>query len=71
MEALRELLNEGLQELVSIVLATVYITATLLYLDWGLGAAAVATAGPLYLLVRSFRRRSSRVYSEKSSAMAA
>ncbi|KAA6213878.1 ABC transporter ATP-binding protein [Streptomyces albofaciens JCM 4342] len=70
-EALRELLNEGLQELVSIVLATVYITATLLYLDWGLGAAAVATAGPLYLLVRSFRRRSSRVYSEKSSAMAA
>ncbi len=70
-EALRELLNEGLQELVSIILATVYITATLLYLDWGLGAAAVATAGPLYLLVRSFRRRSSRVYSEKSSAMAA
>ncbi|WP_030673504.1 ABC transporter ATP-binding protein [Streptomyces rimosus] len=70
-EALRELLNEGLQELVSIVLATVYITATLLYLDWGLGAAAVATAGPLYLLIRSFRRRSRRVYSEKSSAMAA
>ncbi|KOT93801.1 ABC transporter [Streptomyces sp. NRRL F-5755] len=70
-EALRELLNEGLQELVSIVLATVYITATLLYLDWGLGAAAVATAGPLYLLVRSFRRRSGRVYGEKSSAMAA
>ncbi|MFI9229599.1 ABC transporter ATP-binding protein [Streptomyces rimosus] len=70
-EALRELLNEGLQELVSIILATIYITATLLYLDWGLGAAAVATAGPLYLLVRSFRRRSSRVYSEKSSAMAA
>ncbi|MEU7156792.1 ABC transporter ATP-binding protein [Streptomyces chrestomyceticus] len=70
-EALRELLNEGLQELISIVLATVYITATLLYLDWGLGAAAVATAGPLYLLVRSFQRRSQRVYSVKSSAMAA
>ncbi|MEV5595071.1 ABC transporter ATP-binding protein [Streptomyces sp. NPDC052496] len=70
-EALRELLNEGLQELISIVLATVCITATLLYLDWGLGAAAVATAGPLYLLVRSFQRRSQRVYSVKSSAMAA
>lgn len=70
-EALRELLNEGLQELMSIVLATVYITATLLCLDWGLGAAAVATAGPLYLLVRSFQRRSQRVYSVKSSAMAA
>ncbi|WP_030018243.1 ABC transporter ATP-binding protein [Streptomyces monomycini] len=70
-EALRELLSEGLQELISITLATVYITATLLYLDWGLGAAAVATAGPLYLLVRSFQRRSQRVYSVKSSAMAA
>ncbi|OKI09234.1 ABC transporter [Streptomyces sp. CB02923] len=70
-EALRELLTEGLQELISIVLATVYITATLLYLDWGLGAAAVATAGPLYLLIRSFQRRSQRVYSVKSSAMAA
>ncbi|MFH9423313.1 ABC transporter ATP-binding protein [Streptomyces sp. NPDC017529] len=70
-ESLRELLNEGLQELIGIVLATVYITATLLYLDWGLGAAAVATAGPLYLLVRSFQRRSIRVYGEKSSAIAA
>ncbi|MFI9051093.1 ABC transporter ATP-binding protein [Streptomyces sp. NPDC053427] len=70
-ESLRELLEEGLQELIVIVLQTFFITATLLYLDWGLGAAAVATAGPLYLLVRSYQRRSRRVYSTKSTATAA
>ncbi|REK91245.1 ABC transporter ATP-binding protein [Streptomyces inhibens] len=69
-ESLRELLDEGLQELITIVLSTVFITATLLYLDWGFGAAALASAGPLHLFVRSFRRRSQRVYSAKSTAMA-
>lgn len=69
-ESLRELLEEGLQELIMIVLSTVYITVTLLWLDWGLGAAALASAAPLALLVRSFRRRAHRVYSAKSTAMA-
>ncbi|WP_242587396.1 ABC transporter ATP-binding protein [Streptomyces sp. MST-110588] len=70
-ESLRELLNEGLQELLVVVLSTLYITATLLYLDWELGLAAIASAGPLYFLVRSFQRRSMRVYSAKSTATAA
>ncbi|WP_326618375.1 ABC transporter ATP-binding protein/permease [Streptomyces decoyicus] len=69
-ESLRELLEEGLQELVTIILSTVYITATLVYLDWGFGAAALVSAVPLALLVRSFRHRSHRVYSAKSTAMA-
>ncbi|MGW1374566.1 ABC transporter ATP-binding protein [Streptomyces sp. NPDC002446] len=69
-EALRDLLEEGLQELMAIALGTVYITVTLIGLDWGLGAAAVASGVPLYLLVRSYRRRTHRVYSAKSTAMA-
>ncbi|MEV0373689.1 ABC transporter ATP-binding protein [Streptomyces sp. NPDC050636] len=70
-ESLRELLDEGLQELITVVLSTVFITATLVFLDGGFGAAAIASAGPLYLLVRSFQRRSQRVYSTKSTAIAA
>ncbi|WP_329146259.1 ABC transporter ATP-binding protein/permease [Streptomyces sp. NBC_01456] len=69
-ESLRELLDEGLQELITIVLSTVYITVTLLWLDLGLGAAALASGAPLALLLRSFRHRSHRVYRAKSSAMA-
>ncbi|MET8676751.1 ABC transporter ATP-binding protein [Streptomyces sp. NPDC004647] len=70
-EALRELLNEGLEELLGVGLSIVYISALLLYLDWSLGAAAVLSFGPLYLLVRSFRRRSMAVYSKRSTAIAA
>lgn len=69
-ESLRELLEEGLQELITVALSTIYITATLIWLDWGFGAAALVSAGPLALLVRSFRHRSHRVYSAKSTAMA-
>ncbi|WP_030258299.1 ABC transporter ATP-binding protein [Streptomyces violens] len=70
-ESLRELLNDGLQELVGVVLSIVYVTAMLLYLDWGLGAAAVLSAGPLLLFIRSYRRRSKRVYARRSTAIAA
>ncbi|MFF3540580.1 ABC transporter ATP-binding protein [Streptomyces platensis] len=70
-EALRELLDEGLQELITVFLSSVYITVMLLWLDGGLGAAALASAGPLALLVRSFRHRSHRAYGAKSTAMAA
>ncbi|MFD5394405.1 ABC transporter ATP-binding protein [Streptomyces sp. NPDC127097] len=70
-EALRELLDEGLQELITVFLSSVYITVMLLWLDGGLGAAALASAGPLALLVRSFRHRSHRSYGAKSTAMAA
>lgn len=68
--ALRSLLTKGLEDIVSAVLTTVYITGLLLYLDWQLGLAAVAVGGPLYLTVRSFRRRATRAYRARSSAMA-
>ncbi|MFC9925298.1 ABC transporter ATP-binding protein [Streptomyces sp. NPDC127190] len=70
-ESLRELLNEGLQELVTVVLSFVYISALLLWLDLGLGAVAVVSFVPLYLLVRLYQRRAGRVYRERSTAIAA
>jgi ATP-binding cassette subfamily B protein len=70
-ESLRELLNEGLQELVTVILSFLYISAMLLWLDLGLGAVAVASFVPLYLLVRLYRRRAGRVYRARSTAIAA
>ncbi|WP_399889221.1 ABC transporter ATP-binding protein [Streptomyces sp. BBFR51] len=70
-EALRELLDEGLQELVTVILSFVYIAALLLWLDLGLGAVAVASFVPLYALVRLYRRRAGRVYRQRSTAIAA
>ncbi|MEU1519974.1 ABC transporter ATP-binding protein [Streptomyces sp. NPDC005811] len=70
-ESLRELLNEGLQELVTVVLSFVYISAMLLWLDLGLGAVAVASFVPLYLLVRIYQRRAGRVFTVRSTAIAA
>ncbi|MFG2951221.1 ABC transporter ATP-binding protein [Streptomyces adustus] len=69
-ESLRELLNEGLQELVTVLLSFVYIAAMLLWLDLGIGAVAVASAVPLYLLVRLYQRRAGEVYRERSTAIA-
>jgi ATP-binding cassette subfamily B protein len=70
-ESLRELLNDGLQELVTVVLSFVYISALLLWLDLGLGALALASLAPLYLLVRLYQRRAGRVYRARSTAIAA
>ncbi|WP_333736575.1 ABC transporter ATP-binding protein [Streptomyces sp. IBSBF 2806] len=70
-EALRELLEEGLQELVSVVLSFLFISAMLLWLDLGLGAVAVASFVPLYLLVRIYQRRAGRVFTARSTAIAA
>ncbi|MGW2558074.1 ABC transporter ATP-binding protein [Streptomyces sp. NPDC001514] len=70
-ESLRELLSEGLQELVAVVLAFVYISAMLLWLDLGIGGLAVLSFVPLYLLVRLYRRRAAVVFSERSTAIAA
>ncbi|OLZ64874.1 ABC transporter [Streptomyces sp. IMTB 2501] len=70
-ESLRELLNDGLQELVTVVLSFVYISALLLWLDLGLGAVAVASFVPLYLLIRMYQRRAGRVFRERSTAIAA
>ncbi|MEU9589682.1 ABC transporter ATP-binding protein [Streptomyces sp. NPDC048193] len=70
-ESLRELLSEGLQELVTVILSFVYISAMLLWLDLGLGAVAVASFVPLYGLVRLYQRRAGRVYRKRSTAIAA
>ncbi|MFE9776034.1 ABC transporter ATP-binding protein [Streptomyces sp. NPDC005931] len=70
-ESLRELLEEGLQELVMVVLSCVYISVLLLWLDLGLGAVAVASFVPLYGLVRLYQRRAGRVYRQRSTAIAA
>ncbi|MFD7918776.1 ABC transporter ATP-binding protein [Streptomyces sp. NPDC059740] len=70
-ESLRELLDEGLSELLALVVSTVYILVTMLFLDWQIGLAALVSALPLYLRVRSFRTRSVRAYARKSTATAA
>ncbi|MFF0744063.1 ABC transporter ATP-binding protein [Streptomyces sp. NPDC004111] len=70
-ESLRELLSEGLQELIAVVLSFVSISVLLLWLDLGLGAVAVASFVPLYLLVRLYQRRVGVVFSHRSSAIAA
>ncbi|MCW7944256.1 ABC transporter [Streptomyces hygroscopicus] len=70
-ESLRELLSEGLQELVTVILSFVYISAMLLWLDPGLGAVAVASLVPLYWLIRLYRRRAGRIFRRRSTAIAA
>ncbi|MEU8708107.1 ABC transporter ATP-binding protein [Streptomyces sp. NPDC048565] len=70
-ESLRELLSEGLQELIGVVLSFVSISLMLLWLDLGIGSIAVASFVPLYLLVRNYRRRAAKAYSARSSAIAA
>ncbi|HWM38432.1 MAG TPA: ABC transporter ATP-binding protein [Streptomyces sp.] len=69
--SLRELLDEGLQELLAVIISVVYILAMLLWLDTGLGGAALVSLVPLALLVRDFQRRSMRVYRTRSTAIAA
>ncbi|MET9721512.1 ABC transporter ATP-binding protein [Streptomyces zaomyceticus] len=69
-ESLRELLSEGLQELIGVLLSFVSIAAVLLWLDLGIGAVAVASFVPLYLLVGLYRRRAGAVYAERSTAIA-
>ncbi|MCF6525183.1 ABC transporter ATP-binding protein [Streptomyces sp. JJ36] len=69
-EALRELLDEGLQELLTVVVSVGYILVLLLTLDVGLGGAAVLSFLPLWLLVRVFQRRSRRIHRTKSTATA-
>ncbi|WP_330240805.1 ABC transporter ATP-binding protein [Streptomyces sp. NBC_00525] len=70
LEALRELLEEGLQELIHVFLSFLSIAVVLLWLDLATGAAAVLSFLPLYLLVRQYRRRSSVIFSARSSAIA-
>lgn len=70
-ESLRELLSEGLQELIGVVLSFVSISLMLLWLDFGTGAAAVLSFVPLYLLVRLYQRRAGVIFASRSTAIAA
>ncbi|NGO76714.1 ABC transporter ATP-binding protein [Streptomyces sp. YC504] len=70
-ESLRELLSEGLQELITVILSFVYIAAMLLWLDLGLGAVAVVSFVPLYLLIRLYQRRAGRIFRRRSTTIAA
>ncbi|MEV2256427.1 ABC transporter ATP-binding protein [Streptomyces sp. NPDC050147] len=69
-ESLRELLSEGLQELITVILSFVYISAMLLWLDLSLGATAVASFVPLYLLVRRYQRRAGPLFGKRSTTIA-
>ncbi|WP_103501480.1 MULTISPECIES: ABC transporter ATP-binding protein [unclassified Streptomyces] len=68
--SLRELLDEGIQTLLTVLVSVVYITALLFYLDVGLGLAAVASFVPLFVLVRSYRRRAGLMFAKRSTAIA-
>ncbi len=70
-QSLRELLDEGLQEMLIILVSLAYIGGLLFYLDLGLGGAALLSFVPLYLLVRNYRRRSAQRFSKRSTAIAA
>ncbi|MET9410916.1 ATP-binding cassette domain-containing protein [Streptomyces sp. NPDC002935] len=70
-ESLRELLSEGLQELVTVILSFVYISAMLLWLDVGLGAVAVVSFVPLYLLIHRYQHRAGRIFAVRSTTIAA
>ncbi|MFF7251912.1 ABC transporter ATP-binding protein [Streptomyces microflavus] len=69
-ESLQELLSEGLQELINVILSFVAISLVLLWLDFGIGAIATLSFVPLYLLVRLYRRRAAVVYGARSTAIA-
>ncbi|MEC3997309.1 ABC transporter ATP-binding protein [Actinacidiphila sp. DG2A-62] len=70
-ETIRELLTDGLEELVEVVLSAVYISVLLFFLDWRLALATLASYGPLYVAVRIFQRRSMIAYRRRSTAIAA
>ncbi|MEU9043525.1 MULTISPECIES: ABC transporter ATP-binding protein [unclassified Kitasatospora] len=69
-DALRELLSEGLQELLTVFLSVCYISVLLLVLDWRLGLVSLVSAVPLALIARSFRSRSRRVYRRSRTSAA-
>ncbi|MEU3351593.1 ABC transporter ATP-binding protein [Streptomyces sp. NPDC037389] len=70
-ESIRELLNDGLQELIGVALSVLYVSAMLLWLDPATGGAALLSFLPLSLLVRSYRRRSLIAHRRRSTAIAA
>lgn len=70
-ESLRQLLSEGLQELIEVILSLLTVSLLLLWLDFGIGAVAIASFVPLALLIRVYRRRASVAFGARSTAIAA
>lgn len=70
-ESIRELLTDGLEELLGVVLSTVYISVLLIVLDWRLGLVTLLSYGPLYVAIRGYQRRSMVAYRRRSTAIAA
>lgn len=64
LDTIRELLDGGLNELVSGILYGGFTLVALLLLDWQSGLIIVAMGLPLWLLMRWFYRRSQAVYRE-------
>jgi ATP-binding cassette subfamily B protein len=70
-ETIRELLTDGLEELIGVALSAVYITVLLLFLDWRLALATLVSYLPLSVAIRGFQRRSMVAYRKRSTAIAA
>nr|WSX76644.1 ABC transporter ATP-binding protein/permease [Streptomyces sp. NBC_00899] len=70
-ESIRELLTDGLEELIGVVLSVVYISVLLIFLDWRLGLVTLVSYFPLYVAIRRFQRRSMLAYRRRSTAIAA
>ncbi|WP_228470952.1 ABC transporter ATP-binding protein, partial [Streptomyces alkaliphilus] len=70
-QALRDLLDEGLQDLLIVFVSVGYIGVLLLWLDLGLGGLALASLVPMWVLVRGYRRRAGVMFSKRSTAIAA
>jgi len=64
LDSIRELLDGGLNELVSGVLYGAFTLIALLLLDWHSGVILAIAGIPLYLLMRWFYRNSQRAYRE-------
>ncbi|MDU0293285.1 ABC transporter ATP-binding protein [Saccharothrix longispora] len=69
-DSLQDLLEEGLDGLLTSLLSVVGISVVLLYLDLPLALVVLSGFVPLYLLTRWFRRRSARAYRSTRGAIA-
>lgn len=70
-EAVRELFEGGINQIVTAGVSLVYISAVVLALDWQLGIVALAAMLPISWTMRVFRKRSLPVYQRRSAAAAA
>lgn len=70
-EAVRELFEGGISQIVTAGVSLVYVSAVVLVLDRQLGVAALVAMLPISWTMRVFRRRSLPVYQQRSTAAAA